>query len=145
MTGDETNAIQFDALTEVLQNLRRGKSVSIRPYDHRIGAFRESIELTPQPYIIVEGTGSLYSPLVPFLDLSYFINADTQTLYEIAKAEYLSKRGYTEDEFDNFWALYKRNCDLFITPSMKNAQAIIDVTVDRRYRSTLITICNEDR
>lgn len=142
LTGDEPEAIQFDALTRVIQDLRNGNPVSIRPYDHGIGAFRDPIELIPQPYIIVEGTGSLYPPLVTLLDLRYFMNAEPKTLYEIAKAEYLSQRGYSEDDFKKFWALYERNCDLFITPSMKNAQTI-DVTVDRRYRSTLIRVCNE--
>lgn len=143
LTGDEPYAIQFDELTKAVRNLRRGKPVLIRPYDHTIGAFQEQIELAPQPFIIVEGTGSLYPPLVPFLDLSYFMNADPKTLDQIARAEYLSKRRYSEDEFNKFWAFYKRSCDLFITPSMKNAQTIIDVSIDRRYRSTLIRICNE--
>ncbi len=143
LTGDEESSVNFGMLTDALLNLLDDKSTSVRPYDHSVGVFQEPIELSPARHIIVEGTASLYPQLHSFRDLCYFIHADDKILHEIVRNAYVSGRGYSEEEFERFWSLYRNNCEAFINPSMGNAAEVIQVTSERKYRSNAIKSCRE--
>lgn len=143
LSGDEESVVDFDSLSEVLSKLIHNRPTLIRPYDHVVGVFQEPITIYPSRYIFVEGTASLYPRLLPFLDLSYFLYADESTRHEIARQVYTTERGYTVEDFEKFWIIYRRNCDVFITPSMKNSKEVIQIMIDRTYKSSLIKSCSE--
>lgn len=94
LTGDEEDAVDFDSLSEALSNLIHNKPTQVRLYDHSVGVFQEPVKVYPSRHIIIEGTASLYQRPLPFLDLSYFLYANEETRYEIAREVYTSERMY---------------------------------------------------
>lgn len=142
LTGDEPDAIDFDILLNNLRNLFDGRPAIIRPYSHTLGTYQEEpIELTPAKFIIVEGVASLYPPIQEYLDLSFFLNAEDVTVYELAKVIFTSERNYSESDFDKFWNFYKSRHNFFNDQRREYSEILIDVSLNRHYKSGIIKSC----
>lgn len=65
-------------VTEVLQPLSRGETVSYRSFDCHTMTFGEVKQVKPRQLVIVEGAYSMHPEMAKFYDLSVFLDIDPQ-------------------------------------------------------------------
>ena len=70
--------IDFDALSGVLHTLRAGKTVSCRRFDCASGHYDDTLYITPQPLILLEGSYSMHPRLDADVDKSIFLTCAPQ-------------------------------------------------------------------
>lgn len=65
-------------LQEVLLPLSRGEAVSYRPYDCRLQALKEAVQVAPGPITVIEGAYACHPSLREYYDLKVFLTVERE-------------------------------------------------------------------
>ncbi|WP_312281119.1 AAA family ATPase [Oscillibacter sp.] len=65
-------------LQEVLLPLSRGKAISYRPYDCRLQALKEAVQVAPGPVTVIEGAYACHPSLREYYDLKVFLTVERE-------------------------------------------------------------------
>lgn len=104
----------IDLMRQDIINLKKGKSVFRRDYDHSTGTFTDEREIKPSRHLIVVGLHTLMCP--ELYDLKIFMDPSTNLKIQWKMTRDMSKRGYTYEEVKQQITKRHKDYDLFIEP-----------------------------
>lgn len=125
---DHPESLDFDLLEKHIQALCRGDSIEVPIYDFATHERQRSTQhFETRPLIIVEGTLLLtQKSLLPYFDLSYFIDTPESVRFERRlKRDTLERGRSAEGVKKQFEAQVKPMHDMFVEPSKKFASHVI--------------------
>lgn len=123
-------------------NLKSGKSISRRFYNHDTGKFDPPKELYPKTYLVYEGLHALYhQPTLDLADICIFVDTDEALKTEWKVKRDTKKRGYTESQVMDTMRRRKRDEDQYITPQRDRADIITKFTKGKDASISLEYVC----
>lgn len=139
---DHPAHLDFDLMSEHLVSLRSGSSIQAPEYDFRTKSQKPaSIEVTPQPIILVEGLFVLAQPMVRLLDISVFLDVDSdQRLLGRILRDVRERASSIEEIVDRYQRFVRPSYDVFVSPTKQNADVVVDFTFRRILFAKLLTL-----
>lgn len=67
-------ANHLDRLVSDLSLLKKGQPIELPVYNHQTGEFDKPVAFSPSPVIVLEGLHALYPEILPFLDLTIYVD-----------------------------------------------------------------------
>lgn len=107
-------ANHIDLMHQDVVDLKNGKSIFRRDYDHGTGTFTEEREIRPSRHLIVVGLHTLMRP--DLYDLKIFMDPSTNLKTQWKITRDVSKRGYTYEQVKEQITKRRKDYDLFIEP-----------------------------
>ncbi|WP_146092142.1 uridine kinase family protein [Polaribacter filamentus] len=106
-----------EALNNLIE-LKNGKSIEFKPYNHKDGEKGfDSMKMNPADILIFDGLHSMHSSFLPYVDITIFIYTKDEYLKKIRRQADLIKRNYTtefsEKISENEFNLYKTNIESY--------------------------------
>lgn len=125
---DHPNSVEFDLLIRDLQAMRNGETVDVPQYNYVTHSrTKETLSISPQKVIIVEGIMVLYEPkLRELLNIKIFVDtpADIRFIRRLKRDIY--KRGRALDNvIDQYMQTVRPMHETFVEPSKRFADVII--------------------
>ena len=145
---DHPEAIDFELLFQHLQSLQAGEIIMAPRYDFTTHTRRDiTQEITPRPYIIVEGILTLHHTyIVSLFDYTLFIEAPTEVRLSRRIRRDMSERGRTEESVRNQWSETVEPMFLrFCLPSSSEADYQVDEHSFYQKALLLAHLCRESR
>jgi uridine kinase len=125
---DHPNSIEFSLLEKHLKDLRDGKVIEMPTYSYVTCARgEETIEIEPNPVIIVEGILIFTDKKVRnFMDLKIFVDTDADDrLTRIIKRDMKERNRTCEQVLDHYHNFVKPMHQQFIEPTKRFADIIV--------------------
>lgn len=129
--GPHPEANMISLITEHLEVLKSGQSISVPLYDRSTGDTGSFKEFTPEKYIIIEGEISTYPEFHHFFDLSIFIDADLKTQ--------LSSR--VKRDIEQYGFSYEKAVTVFLNSNLKE---FIQYGAESKSWSDITCYCHDD-
>jgi len=130
-----------------LSNLKNGKSILRKKYNHGTGKFDDGIEVYSKPIIIYEGLHSLYDKnICDLIDLKIFIDTDEKLTKEWKIKRDTVSRGYSPDDVIKIMERRKSDAIQFINPQKYNADVVIKFNKLKKIKLTykILTKLNQN-
>jgi uridine kinase len=125
---DHPDMIEHELLVDHLKRLMNGETVDVPTYDFTIYTRRsETVELSPKPFIIVEGIFALYyDELVKLYDLAIYVDAEDDIRFIRRLKRDIKERGRSVDSvIEQYLSTVKPMHDAYVEPTKKRADIII--------------------
>lgn len=118
----ELNKISL--MNQHVQDLKSGKSIFARDYDHSTGTFTATHEIHPLKHLVVVGLHTFMAPEGTY-DLKIFLDTDTDLKVEWKINRDIAKRGYTIEQLSD--QIERRSVDYvrFIKPLKEKADIVV--------------------
>ncbi len=110
---------------EHLRNLKNGKSIKRRHYDHSNGKFTEPILIESKEFVIYEGLHTMYGELSELSDISFYIDVDKPLKNKWKIARDSKKRGYSIDQIVKAIENRKQDEKSFIEPQKEKCDVVL--------------------
>lgn len=135
MTPLNPEANNLDKAVQDLKDLRDGKSIIIRNYNHSNGRFDESKTLNPKENVLLVGLHSLYSKNIRDLeDIKIFLNTDENLRLFWKLKRDVSQRGYSENQVLDSIQRRFVDSEKYIKPQINFADIIINIFDSNIYK-----------
>ncbi len=130
---DHPAHLDFDLMTKHLKKLRQGNPVMAPEYDFRAKLQKPaSLEVAPKPIVIVEGLFVLAQPMVQLLDITVFLDVETdQRLLGRILRDVRERASSVEEIVDRYQRFVRPSYDVFVAPTKQNADVVVDFTFRR--------------
>lgn len=116
-----------------LRDLKNGKSIFRKIYNHETGKFDTSTEIKSKPIIIYEGLHSLYNEeICKLIDLKIYVDTDENLTKEWKIKRDTLSRGYSEDKVIEIMNRRKNDEFLYIYPQKLNSDVIVKFTKNKK-------------
>jgi len=128
---DHPHSIDNELMTEQLKSLTELNSIEIPNYCYQTHMrLADTSTLKPTEFLIVEGLHLLHrTSLLPFYDLSIFVESPLEVCLERRIKRDVSERNRTEASvLHQFYSTVKPSYEEFIYPSKSNAHLVLDGT-----------------
>ncbi len=134
LNGYDPKSHQIEKIVECITQLRLGKPIFNRPYNHATGMHtKRRVKLEPVDIIIFEGVQAFHDKISNLVDFSVFIDGEKEVLKELRLITDIGARkfdpsvafGHSESEYSNF--------ETFILPNRKKADVVIKVMQNWHY------------
>lgn len=125
---DHPNSVEFDLLISDLIKMRNGETVDVPQYNYVTHSrTKETLSITPQKVIIVEGIMVLYEPkLRDLLDIKIFVDTDADIRFIRRLKRDIYERGRALDNvIDQYMKTVRPMHQTFVEPSKRFADVII--------------------
>ncbi|MBX9769275.1 MAG: uridine kinase [Bdellovibrionales bacterium] len=141
---DHPDSIDFDLLAQCLTDLKQGKATEIPVYDFATHSRKtQTLRISPKQIVLVDGILIFHADVVRelFDDLIFF-DAPEELRFSRRLARDVRDRGRTpEGVREQFFSQVKPMHDLYVQPSMRHAQTVVQDIGD--YESALAKFCKE--
>lgn len=139
---DHPAHLDFALMSKHLRALRGGQSVTAPEYDFRAKAQKPgSVEVAPKPIILVEGLFVLAQPMVKLLDITVFLDVETdQRLLGRILRDVRERASSVEEIVDRYQRFVRPSYDVFVAPTKQNADVVVDFTFRRILFAKLLTL-----
>jgi len=95
IVGFDPQSHDLQRLGQDVRELVAGRSIRVRPYDHRLGVHSAEDTREPAPVVIVEGVQAFCDLLIPITQgLRVFMHADREKVRSLKFIVDITKRGY---------------------------------------------------
>ncbi|MCA9573828.1 MAG: hypothetical protein R3B40_15215 [Polyangiales bacterium] len=112
--------------------LAHGRSVSIRPYDHRTGRFGPDVLVAPRPVVVVNGLHTLYTPeLREELDLCVHLDTEEELRRRLKRQRDVHKRNHTHEELTLLMSRREGDAVRYIRTQGAHADLVIQLSAER--------------
>jgi ribulose-5-phosphate 4-epimerase/fuculose-1-phosphate aldolase len=109
-----------------LVDLKNGKDIYKRHYNHTTGKFESPKLVKGKPVIIYEGLHTLYGDeILTQLDLKIYVDTDEDLTHDWKLKRDVLLRGYSAEEVEENIKRRKNDNSLYIVPQRKNADVIV--------------------
>lgn len=139
---DEPDAIDLDLAYEKILSLKEGKATDIPVYSfvHHNRVPGKAITIYGASVIVLEGIYALYDKrLLDLMDLKIYVDADLDIcLARRLSRDIVSRGRELEGSIQQWQKFVKPNAVKYVTPTMKNADAIIPSVNDNRVAVQLL-------
>lgn len=108
-----------------LSQLKNGKSIMRRRYDHDTGNFLPEVEIFSREWIICEGLHALHGNMPQMADFRIFIETEKDLKVDWKVKRDINKRGYTKQQVLDTIAARESDEILYIIPQKKFANVIV--------------------
>ncbi|MDF1684164.1 MAG: uridine kinase [Legionellaceae bacterium] len=128
---DHPNSIDFELLTQHLQQLKQAESIDMPTYDFATHARQEqTLRVSPKAMIIIEGILILHHAyLTALYDIKLFVDADADICLIRRLRRDITKRGRNmEDILTQYTHHVKPMFDVFVEPCKSSADLVINTT-----------------
>jgi len=125
---DHPEMIEHELLVKHLKDLMEGRTVMVPTYDFATYTRRpETLELSPKPFVIVEGIFALYyDELVKLYDLAIYVDAEDDIRFIRRLRRDIKERGRSVDSvIEQYLSTVKPMHDAYVEPTKKRADIII--------------------
>ncbi|MCD6336755.1 MAG: uridine kinase [Candidatus Marinimicrobia bacterium] len=125
---DHPNSVEFDLLIKDLRAIVSGKTIEVPQYNYVTHSrTKETLTISPQKVIIVEGIMVLYEPsLRELLDIKLFVDTDPDIRFIRRLKRDIYKRGRAIDNvIDQYMQTVRPMHETFVEPSKRFADVII--------------------
>lgn len=125
---DHPDSVEFDLLIEDLKKMRSDQTVEVPQYNYVTHSrTQETMTITPQKVIIVEGIMVLYEPkLRELLDIKIFVDTDADIRFIRRLKRDIYQRGRAIDNvIDQYMQTVRPMHETFVEPSKRFADVII--------------------
>lgn len=125
---DEPAALETDLMARHLEALRRGETIDCPKYDFTVhNRSHETIRVTPNPVIIVEGILIFENqPLRELMDIRIFVDTDADERLCRRIRRDVNKRGRTlESVLEQYRGTVKPMHEQYVEPSKKYADIVV--------------------
>lgn len=90
------------------------------------------VEVAPKPIILVEGLFVLAQPMVKLLDITVFLDVETdQRLLGRILRDVRERASSVEEIVDRYQRFVRPSYDVFVAPTKQNADIVVDFTFRR--------------
>jgi len=139
---DHPAHLDFDLMYEHIGTLRSGQSIFAPKYDFRTKTQKPaSVELAPNPIILVEGLFVLAQPMVELFDITVFLDVETdQRLLGRILRDVRERASSVEEIVDRYQRFVRPSYDVFVAPTKQNADVVVDFTFRRILFTKLLTL-----
>jgi uridine kinase len=139
---DHPAHLDFDLMSEHIGILRSGQSILAPGYDFRTKTQKPaSVDVAPKPIILVEGLFVLAQPMVKLLDITVFLDVDTdQRLLGRILRDVRERASSVEEIVDRYQRFVRPSYDVFVAPTKQNADVVVDFTFRRILFTKLLTL-----
>lgn len=124
MTQLNPEGNHIDMINSDVLELKNGKSIWRKEYDHTTGSFTEINEIKPAKNIIVCGLHVLMCP-DDLYDLKIFLDPPYSVKYHWKTTRDVEERGYTREQVENQIIHRKQDYKQFIEPLKEKADIIL--------------------
>ncbi|KAF7947760.1 hypothetical protein EAE96_008839 [Botrytis aclada] len=138
---DSPDAIDFDRLVEILQDLKAGKRAEIPIYSFAKHAREKETTSIYSPHVLIlEGIFALYDPRVlELLDMKVFCQADGDTCLSRRILRDVAERGRDiEGVIKQWFGFVKPNFQRYVEPQGEIADIIVPRGVENRVAITMV-------
>ncbi|MEA2077914.1 MAG: uridine kinase [Candidatus Marinimicrobia bacterium] len=125
---DHPDSVEFDLLIKDLKAMVNGKTIDVPQYNYVTHSrSKETLTITPQKVIIVEGIMVLYeAKLRKLLDIKLFVDTDPDIRFIRRLKRDIYKRGRAIDNvIDQYMQTVRPMHETFVEPSKRFADVII--------------------
>ncbi|MEA3392026.1 MAG: uridine kinase [Candidatus Marinimicrobia bacterium] len=125
---DHPDSVEFDLLIKDLETMVRGETVDVPQYNYVTHSrAKETLTITPQKVIIVEGIMVLYgAKLRNLLDIKLYVDTDPDIRFIRRLKRDIYKRGRAIDNvIDQYMQTVRPMHETFVEPSKRFADVII--------------------
>lgn len=139
---DHPAHLDFDLMSEHIRVLRGGHSILAPEYDFRTKTQKPAtLEVAPKPIILVEGLFVLAQPMVRLLDITVFLDVETdQRLLGRILRDVRERASNVEEIVDRYQRFVRPSYDVFVAPTKQNADVVVDFTFRRILFTKLLTL-----
>ncbi|MHB8104173.1 MAG: uridine kinase family protein [Dehalococcoidales bacterium] len=93
--GFDEKSHRLDKLRDDVENILRGNTIKIQPYDHTTGKYSSPKKISPSDVLILEGVYSFYPTIIPLCHQHrYYIFANKHQAKELKFIADFTERGY---------------------------------------------------
>lgn len=125
MTHLNPQANNVDLMIEDIKNLKEGRSILRREYDHSAGTFTDKEEIKPSKNVIVCGLHTFYCPKETS-DFKIFMDTVQPLKTQWKMARDTGQRGYKPSQVQHQIARRKKDYFLFLAPHIEDADLIVN-------------------
>jgi uridine kinase/ribulose-5-phosphate 4-epimerase/fuculose-1-phosphate aldolase len=120
------NANNLDLGYKHLYDLKNGKTILRKKYNHDTGTFDNDVEIKSSPIIIYEGLHSLFSKeMCDLIDLKIYVDTDESLTKEWKIKRDTLSRGYSSDNVIKIMDRRKEDEIKYIIPQKNNSDVVI--------------------
>lgn len=137
---DHPSHLDFDRMIREVNELKQGKSVVTPAYDFTtMLRLPQGITITPNRVVILEGLFVLAEPLVSLCDLTCFLDVatDERLLGRILR-DTRERNATIEQVVDRYQRFVRPSYQIFVKPTMQNADVVVDFTHRRSFFTQLL-------
>ena len=125
---DHPDMIEHELLEKHLKDLLSGETVEVPTYDFATYTRRkDTIKLSPKPFVIVEGIFALYyDDLIDLYDLAIYVDTEDDIRFIRRLKRDIKERGRSVDSvIEQYLSTVKPMHDAYVEPTKKHADIIV--------------------
>lgn len=138
---DHPSRLDFRRMIQDVRLLREGRGINAPSYDFtNMKQTPGSVPVESRPVVVIEGLFVLAEPMVSLCDMTCFLDVapDERLLGRIMRD--LNERGASiEDVIDRYQRYVRPSYQIFVAPTMQNADIVVDFTFRRALFSQLLS------